>query len=385
MNSSRCMARTAAWLGSCTLLLALAACGGGSNSGNVPEPILPLTPSGGEQPAQTFKAADFAVALVDDLRVFTKDGEEATNWNSRVAKVKTLVLGASTSSAMIDNTKLDGTNGYQEYFTLDHDGLWVSSAPLSTNDHTAAQKLLPAQFKVGDSFVQEDSTFSTNATDANGIPYVLIEHIHADATILSQEDITTHAGLFKDCMHVKATITSTTTTIKNGLSTPSNPFVTTVNTWYASGMGKVRETVDDGFDSTTFAFYAYRIAGKSNEQLRPTATVGSAGLPTSGAFVIRFSEPMQLATLNGDTLQIIDPNGQAVPFTTSTDFSSATSMTITPAASYVPASGTYQFKISEKVTDLAGNGLIPLDQSVDITISPPCCGGGGATVWLWAH
>ena len=383
MNFSQCVARAAICIGSGALLLTLSACGGGSTA----EPAAPVTPAGTEQPAQTFKASDYIGGNAGDQLVYSRAGDDVSIWGGRIEHLKSKQTDSNSTRIEIEDSNVDGADAHQRYITIDSQGIWLSDDTPSTGLRAGTELSLPASFKTGDTFVHADGEFRSSLTDDTGTPYESIQHYHTDSTIVGLEDVTTHAGVFKDCVKVLSVTTGSNTTIKNGMSTTtSSPDLGSVTTWYAPGIGKVRETQDDGFYTDTRELYAYHVAGKSNELVRPTATVASTGLPTVGPFVIRFSEPMQLATLNSDTLQVLDPNGQAMPFTTSTGrLASATSLFITPSASYVPVSGTYQFKISDKVTDLAGNGLIPYDQSIDITISRTCCDFTGTTIWLWAH
>ena len=101
-------------------------------------------------------------------------------------------------------------------------------------------------------------------------------------------------------------------------------------------------------------------------------------------FAIQFSEPMLLSTVNRDSVQVIDPNGKQVPITISTSTLN-NSLTVDADASYALASGVYQIKLSDQIKDLAGNGLLPLEQSLNVTLPQTCCNWSGATIYLWPH
>ncbi|HET8870977.1 MAG TPA: Ig-like domain-containing protein, partial [Aquabacterium sp.] len=269
----------------------------------------------------------------------------------------------------------------------DSSGLWSSSKPIDPTTHADAQKWLPAEFKLGDTFVLPDSTTTTHATDESGTPYTVTQIDHIEIQISGTEDITTPAGDFKNCLKAVEKMTSTTTQVKNGVADASRTGTVYLTTWYAPGIGKAREIYDDGFPTTT-ELYAYVIAGIGNEQIRPTATIGdvmrTGQVVDTRILAIQFSEPMLLTTVNSDSVQVIDPNGQQVPITVSSSTLS-NSLTVEADASYTPISGIYQIKLNDKIQDLAGNALVPLEQSLDVTIPQACCNWSGATIYLWAH
>ncbi len=391
MNSSRRVTRTAVWMSIGALILTLAACGGGNSPA---EANSFSTSSDAIEQAQILKASDYFVAntSVGDHRTYfnTDIDSQATNWSSRVETIATQQSTVDASSLVLNNTKLDGSSGFQQYVLADPSGLWLSSTPIDAATHAGAKKLLPAEFKVGDTFVQQDSTTDHNETDADGGAYTIAEHTHTDLTIAGKEDIATLAGQFKDCLKTQEITTVTTTNVRNGISSPRATNTINVTTWYAPGVGKVKEITKDTLDaySATWDLYAYQIAGIGNEQIRPTATIGTVArlgmVGDARIFAIQFSEPMLLTTVNSDSVQVIDPNGQQVPITISTP-TLTSSLTVDADASYTPVSGTYQIKLSDKIKDLAGNGLVPLEQSLDVTITQPCCNWSGTTVYLWAH
>lgn len=389
MNLSRRLAHTILAMCSTALVLTLTACGGG----NAPETTAAATQSSTEAQVQTLKASDYFAASAGDRRVY---GSTEAAWGS-VEIITTQQTSAGTTTFVIDSSPLNSSNKSQAYLAIDADGLWSSYVPLDPTNRANADKLLPATFQEGDKFVQRDSTTSSDQTDANGMPYVVTDHIHTDVTIVGREDITTYAGVFKGCLKTLAVTTETITTTRHGVSTSSSPPTATQTTWYAPGFGVVKQTSDDGYHDevssgvSTLELHAYQIAGVRNELTRPTATVEVSSAIAGGAFVIHFSEPMLMASLTSDSIQIVDPDGQPVPFTTQLNplfgpLSTANSVTITPDASYVPRSGVYQVKLGDKATDLAGNGLMPFEQSVDVTIAQMdlCC-NAGAKIWLWAH
>lgn len=366
-------------------LITLAACGGGG--GNPTETSASSTSSSTEQ-APTLKASDYfaANAVAGDHLVYV-NAEDSAAWNASVEMVASQQTTGSTSSWVINNMKSDGTYGTKMYLEADSSGLWSSSKPIDPTTHADAQKWLPAEFKLGDTFVLPDSTTTTHATDESGTPYTVTQIDHIEIQISGTEDITTPAGDFKNCLKAVEKMTSTTTQVKNGIADSSRTGTVYLTTWYAPGIGKAREIYDDGFPTTT-ELYAYVIAGIGNEQIRPTATIGdvmrTGQMVDTRIFAIQFSEPMLLTTVNSDSVQVIDPNGQQVPITVSSSTLS-NSLTVEADASYTPISGIYQIKLNDKIQDLAGNALVPLEQSLDVTIPQACCNGSGATIYLWAH
>lgn len=387
MNSLRRVTHTAVWLSIGTLFLTLAACGGGS--GGSLETSSSSTPSSTGQQAPMLKASDYLAAntVVGDHLVYVNAENSASAWNARVEMVVSRQTTASTSSWVLNDMQSDGTYGHQMYMMADSSGLWSSSTPIDPITHANAQKWLPAEFKVGDTFVLPDRTTTTQATDDSGAPYTVTQLDHTETTIAGTEDITTPAGEFKNCLKTVQKTTSTTTEVKYGVTGPSHTGTVYVTTWYAPGIGKAREIYDDGFAATT-DLYAYQIAGIGNEQIRPTATlegVVSAGqVADTRIFAIQFSEPMLLTTVNSDSVQVIDPDGQQVPITVNASTLN-TSLTVDADASYALISGVYQIKLSDQIKDLAGNGLVPLEQSLEITIPQACCNGSGTTIYLWPH
>lgn len=387
MNTSRQVRRTAVWVSICTSILTLAACGGGGGSSSKTPPS--STPSSTGQQEPTLKASDYLAAntVVGDHLAYVNAENSALAWNARVDMVVSLQSTPSTLSWVLNDMPSDGTHGYQMYVMADSSGLWSSSTPIDPTTHADAHKLLPAEFKVGDTFVLPDNTTTTQATDDSGTPYTVTQLDQTETTIAGREDITTPAGEFKNCVKTVEKITSTTTQVKNGATSPSQTSTVYVTTWYAPGIGKAREIYDDGF-ATTADLYAYQIAGTGNERVRPTATIG--GVVRTGQvvdtriFAIQFSEPMLLSTVNRDSVQVIDPNGKQVPITISTSTLN-NSLTVDADASYALTSGAYQIKLSDQIKDLAGNGLLPLEQSLYVTLPQTCCNWSGATIYLWPH
>lgn len=88
---------------------------------------------------------------------------------------------------------------------------------------------------MGDTFVQQDRTTSYQPADNSGTPYLVTSHTHTEVTIMGREDITTHAGLFKDCIKTRAITQETEISVRNGVSTSSSSPVATQITWYAPG------------------------------------------------------------------------------------------------------------------------------------------------------
>lgn len=260
-----------------------------------------------------------------------------------------------------ESVYLEDANGVRQFPGNGADALTNALGPV---------QLLHYPLIVGDAFVAADKSLGA-VMDFDGDGVLDSASIRADTQVLGLEVLSTPAGQFTDCLHLRTTAVMQ---VQLSYSKQAATVTTVSDDWLAPGIGPVRTvvTTSGGGTSSTWnqVVTGYGVAGHRSETVAPTASLVTA---TSGAVLgpqtvlnIAFSETMDPTTTAG-AFQVLDVGGKPVVGSVSV---TPSGLRFTPTGSWV--SGTYSVQLSTSAQDLVGNPLAS-GQTWPITIdaTPP--------------
>ncbi|MDE2433102.1 MAG: Ig-like domain-containing protein [Burkholderiales bacterium] len=344
-------------------MLTLAACGGGggNNSG--------LTPQSSSNPTEPtiLHAADYRTSRLNDVLVYSYMGTVAPEPDTFTSTNKEVQTVEGIDGLSIENYWNNTSSRKFDY--VDAEG-WVTQVDASLTTAKVHRYVhLPANFQIGDRFLNEDS--------GGPPPNVPGRRFRAESVIDRLEAIQTPAGTFLNC--VKVTTTETDTFISRAAdgSLQSTDVTLVQHTWYASGIGAVYWSDEVGPNHTERPggqLVAYQLNGVRSETISPVATVDA--LPNDanhhffGSITLHFNEPMREASLNKMIAVITDPEGKTVAssFSHSVDDQN---WTFKPTYGALTSSGQYQVRLTDLATDLAGNSVAPGSWAFFVDATPP--------------
>lgn len=208
----------------------------------------------------------------------------------------------------------------------------------------------------GDSHVQVDTSVDAS-TDVDGDGRIDRVALRADVTVVGLEVVTTPAGVFASALRVQQVLKQT---LSPSSGAPTQPVVTTTDTWYAPGVGVVRQVQSEQGRGTggtvTQTLVKYRFGAQSNDADAPTLqsmqpAVGSQALATARV-VVQFSEEMDEASITPQSFVVSDAAGLPV---TGTLRASGRVVSFTPAQPL--STGLHRLNVSSTVQDLFGRRL----------------------------
>lgn len=212
----------------------------------------------------------------------------------------------------------------------------------------------------GDTFQQVNLTVDSGI-DADGDGRTDALTLRSDVTVVGFESVSTAAGTFNGCAHVRTLVTVTLTASSNGAQVSAT---TTGDDWYAPDVGPVRSqaVIRSGgsvVDSSTIELFAFHVGNRRNETVAPTiASANPAPGSTSrvsGGITIDFSEVLDADTDVPANMTLFDAAGVVVPTTL---YISGTQVTMIPSVSGATlTNGTYRLQLESGLADLAGNPL----------------------------
>lgn len=200
--------------------------------------------------------------------------------------------------------------------------------------------------RVGDSFVQADHT-----TD-DGVPGVLLPMaVHSEVRTMAFETVTTAAGGFADCLHLRQSFSRTPLRSTSA----AEDRTITVDSWYAPGIGRVKKvTTVPGGATTTETLVGFRVAGHSNDTTPPvllSVQPAEAGVLSGNASVrASFDKPMDPYSFSLARFSVLDAKGNLLTGASGVD---GNTFYYTPDQAW-PA-GTYTVHVGPGLTDLLGN------------------------------
>lgn len=334
------------------LLMAMAACGGGQSAGStgaqsgappaVPMPLatqgsnlFPLDANGVSVYAST-ASTDAVVVRVAGTRVLA-DQQTATQFRLQdprapVDRVRAYV----TSDAGLRQYAAEGADAVERAF----DGSYVMRWPAYA----------------GDNHVQVDTSVDAS-TDVDGDGRVDRVALRADVTVVGLEAVTTPGGVFDSALRVQQVLRQTLSPSSGG---PTQQVVTTTDTWYAPGVGVVRQVQSElgpgAGGPVTLTLVKYRFGARSNDTDVPTPQSmqpagGSRALATARV-VMQFSEEMDETSITPQSFVVTDAAGRPI---TGTLRVSGRAVSFTPAQPLL--TGVYRVNVSTAVQDLFGRRL----------------------------
>jgi Bacterial Ig-like domain len=260
-----------------------------------------------------------------------------------------------------------GVHGYDANDGTSDDTVLVSSAsgvrayfkPPPTNAFEAltdGTELFRLPARAGDSFVQTDQSVNTGADyDRDAVNDQV--SFRSVLTVVGTETLTTPAGTFADCLHVRV-VSHTAYTYSTGA--PAPVFDTTTDYWYAPNIGPVslRSTATGTTLSTPTTYtenlVGYRVGTRSTDTVAPTVTtIAPAAGSTVGAGAqvqITFNEALYGESINPALLRVLDSNGQAVAGTAVVE-----GAVLRFVNTQLWAAGAYTIELAAGVPDLLGN------------------------------
>lgn len=219
------------------------------------------------------------------------------------------------------------------------------------------------------SFQALDKTLMTgNDSDGDGRS----EQVRIKIQIENQglESVQTDAGSFENCLRLNTTITQV---VIYTTGAPSYTVTTTVRSWYARGVGLVKEDSETQRPNSPVAVFhqtlsKYSVGGVKSESVAPKAKlIKPNGLAAFSAIELEFDEDMDMSSISGSTVRLTDQSGKAYPLTASRGPSS---FSFYPAAGPLP-SGTYTATVGGAGTDLVGNLLSPASWTFEVDATAP--------------
>lgn len=347
------MSHGAHWAGRLGLLVALAACGGGGGGGSTeaagggpggatPPARVPLATSASRLfPLDSNGVAVYAVTTSTDPVV--------------VRVIGTQLLADQQTATLIRRQDFKaGSDRYRAY-TASEAGLRQYAAAGADAIERAfdGSYLMRWPAYPGDSHVQLDTTIDSGM-DFDGDGRADRVGLRADVTVLGLETVTTPAGTFTNALHQQQVFKQT---VHPSSAKPDQQLITTTDTWYAPGVGIVRQTqAEQGVgagSAVTQELVKYRFGTQVNDTEAPSLqtlqpALGSQALPNA-VVVATFNEEMDEASFTPKTFTLTDPAGLAVVGTLR---ASGRSVSFTPTRPL--STGTHRVNIGAAVQDLFG-------------------------------
>lgn len=362
MQLETCRLVGRAWAWACFVAMAsLTACGGGGGGSTVEGPD-----AGREY---------FPTTMGDRwiYRAWTAEDEAASQL------LLTQVTGAQDvqgrpAVVLRSFNALDGSHGGDRYLSVTDAGVTELPDPSSQpGDLTIPSlDLLKFPLATGSTYTQMDQTFDFGADyDGDGRNESL--RVVSEVTVMGKASVRTDAGLLTDTVHVRTVVTQT------GIySSGRSPYtvVSTLDHWYAKGIGLVREdtvTTSPAMpdSSTHLTLVGYSVGGVRSDTVAPVATLTSPTLPGPQApfthIRLSYSELMDSATVAADAVQLRDASGALVPLSS---VGSGKDWSFYPSDGPL-ATGSYTVSVSASGTDLVGNPAVPASWSFDVDATAP--------------
>lgn len=266
---------------------------------------------------------------------------------------------------------VDGSEDGVQYLAVDDEAVTLLPDPSTPIGSVVIPSIDLLRFPLapGTTFQQLDQTLDAGG-DYDGDGHNESWHIVSQVNAIGLESVQTDVGRLDNCLHVRTVVTQT------GIYTGGHaPLIvtSTIDDWYAAGIGLVREdgqTSSESQSSSQHLILAnYAVGGVRSETTAPQATlVKPSG--TQGPFTVielSYSEAMDIATVAGDTVRLLDASGNRVPVTVARGSSSFAFYPVNGTL----ATGTYNISVDGGATDLVGNALAAATWSFDVDATAP--------------
>lgn len=345
------------------IIATLSACGGGG-SGDAA-----LTTSGS---TAFVDATYFPVSIGDRwvYRTWSDDNVEASS-QSLVKVIETLNVAGRDAKVVRTFGVLDGAEYDTQYLAVSENAMTALADPMTPPGTLQIPTVDLVRYSSGSAsaFQQLDQTFDTGVdSDGDGRSESL--RIKSQVDTIGLESVQVDAGSFGNCLHVKTTV------VQTGIyTTGTKPYVvtTTVNSWYAPGIGLIKEDMETQFPHKPVSAYhqsliKYNVASIKSESVAPTATLLKPnGVAPFISVEIAFSEYMDISSVTASTMQLRDAAGKTYPLSVTRG---AASFSFYPAAGPLP-SGTYTAVVGGLGADLVGNPITPASWTFDVDATAP--------------
>ncbi|MEO8523589.1 MAG: FG-GAP-like repeat-containing protein [Caldimonas sp.] len=329
----------------CATAIVAVACGGGGSGGGG-------SPAGGDGP-RAGAGADYYPLAVGDRWLYLDDGGA----HSTVRVTGTQAVSGGT--AMVVETTGSGLVAIEYYLRT---ASAVTLVPGPGSDPITAGlgplQVLRLPIVAGDQWLLADKTLPA-VEDIDGDGRADKVAVHAVATVLGFESLTTAAGSYTQVAHVQTVVTQTATLSINGQSIT---VTATSDDWYAPDIGPVRNLLTvSGSGSTSrtdTGITGWGLGTRRSENVAPTVVAktpdpGSLSGGCCVALTLTFSEAIDQSGSDSSGWHITGPDGQAVAGSVRWQPDGRTAV-FTPSALLV--SGTYTARVTNAL-DLVGNPL----------------------------
>lgn len=334
----------------CALTIAgLSACGGGGGkSGDVA-----LTPSG----AAVEVAENYFPMSVGNRWVYRSwDDDSRESSYPTFVQVSGTVTTEGRSAKVLRHFFAPNGNEYQtQYLALTDRALVALKDPTLPADQLQFPSMDMVRFGAGAraSFQATDQTVDARVDgDGDGINerWQLKEQVET----IGLESVSLSVGPFEKCLHVKTVIEQTFI-----YSTGGAPYVvtTTVHSWFAQGIGLVKEDVSTEYPNRTprsfhRELYDYSVEGVKTDTQGPTPRLlQPTGTDPFSSVEIEFDEWVDMNTVHAESVELRDAQGHLISLSMSVGSSS---FRFYPAQGAL-SGGAYTATLLGTVTDLVGN------------------------------
>jgi hypothetical protein len=350
MTTHRSRTGWCALIGAVTLKLA--ACGGGGGGGGESGTGTGAPTDGGSTGAQA--GADYYPLAVGDRWLYADTGGLKTTvrvtGTQAVGGGTALVVQTADNTGISNDLYLRTASAVMALPAVDADPITAAIGPVP---------LLRLPITAGDRWVLIDKSLNA-VEDLDGDGRADTLAVHAEATVIGFESLTTAAGTYTQVAHVQTVITQTAALTLSGQSVT---VTTTSDDWYAPDIGPVRNvlsTIGPGTNiRTDTGITAWGLGTRRSESVAPTLVSKSPdGGSVSGvccvAFSVAFSEPMDTTVAAATVLQVSGPDSQPLAGSASWQ---PDGLTAVFAPSSALTGGTYSASVTTAAQDLVGNAL----------------------------
>lgn len=286
----------AAWVlaGACALL---AACGGGGGAGE-PDPVAPGPGTGPVTGREFFP-------LATDARWIYRAPGPVSSYPPQVSTVTGTSATAAGTGTVIDTTQIEGGTTLRGIFVADGTGLRQYGPPSSDPIDRALDGLQVMRWtaRAGDRFEVLDTDVDAGF-DYDGDSRNDRVRIQVALAVIGFEAVDVPAGRFEGCARQVLEF-RWTLRLSSGAERVNS--TTRVESWYAPGIGLVRERISDAADGTSprgeRELHAYRVGSQANDRAGPAVLSVAPTAPVRYRWSVdvsaAFDEPIEPGTVPG--------------------------------------------------------------------------------------
>ena len=338
-------------------LMALAACGGGGSDGAGANPPSTVAPPPTATPLASASSNHFPLDA-NGVAVYTSTA------GSEVVVVRvagTQALPDQQTATLLRRHEPNIPAAFERGYVATEAGLRQHAAAGADAIERAFDGSYVMRWPAfaGDRHVQLDTSIDPGVdVDSDGRPDRLA--LRADVTVLGLEIVSTAAGSFNQALRVQQVLRRT---LRPSSGLPEQQLVTTTDTWYAPGVGIVRQAQavqGEGAGNTatpvTQSLLRYRFGTRSNDNEAPAllSVQPGAATPVRPGTEVQavFTEEMDAASFTPQSFSVVGPDGRAVAGTLRVAGSTAH---FAPAQAL--AAGSHRVVVGADVRDLLGHRL----------------------------